>query len=232
MASPGILRRMALVRTDVSEERSVSFVRVTRIRELGTTLVPTSNRRNPAWRDCGEIPTGDGQDLQRLSSAEGQPHWCRTDSPPVLKSKWLILAHLLFLRNVSRLLVTASVFPTSSILVTLMMEALSSSETSFLTRATQRNIPEVAILHSHSRENLKSYMGYINNREISQFNAGTPQSSVLRPLSYLIYTADLQTSTESITAVSPDYTAVLATDSTQALLHRNCKPSQTQYKNS
>jgi hypothetical protein len=59
---------------------------------------------------------------------------------------------------VLRLLVTANVIPSSPILVTLMMEAIRSSETSVVTRATQRNIAGNGILHSRRRESLKSYM--------------------------------------------------------------------------
>jgi hypothetical protein len=100
-----MLRRVALVRTDVSEEPSASIITVTRISELGTTLAVTSN----------------------------QP-------------------------SVRRLLVTASVVPSSPILVALIREELSSSETSVLTRATRRIIQEDAIIHSDRRENVKSYM--------------------------------------------------------------------------
>jgi hypothetical protein len=63
-----------------------------------------------------------------------------------------------FLRSVLRLLVTAKFVSSSPILVTLMMEALRSSEVSVLTRTARHNIPEDGIIYSHRRENLKSYL--------------------------------------------------------------------------
>jgi hypothetical protein len=90
MASSGMLHRVALVRTDVSEELIASIIKVTRIGELGTTLAVTSNRRT------------------------------------LRRNTVLILIQFLFLRRVRRLQVTANV-PSSQIVVTLIMEALSSS---------------------------------------------------------------------------------------------------------
>jgi hypothetical protein len=53
---------------------------------------------------------------------------------------------MVFIRSVLRFLVTANV-SSSLILVTLMMEAIRSSESSVLTTVTQRNIPEDGVLH-------------------------------------------------------------------------------------
>jgi hypothetical protein len=59
---------------------------------------------------------------------------------------------------VRRLLGAANVVLSSPILVTLMMEALGSSETSVRRRAKRRNIAEGGILDSHRLQDLKSYI--------------------------------------------------------------------------
>jgi hypothetical protein len=76
-------RRVALVRTDVSEEISAFIIRLTRLGELETTLAITSNRRT--------------------------------------------LRRNVFILGVRRLLVTASVVPSSPVLLTLMLEGLTFS---------------------------------------------------------------------------------------------------------
>jgi hypothetical protein len=100
MVSSGMLRRVALVSTDVSEELSASFIRVTSIGELGRTLAVTS------------------------------------------------------------------IVPSSPILVTLMKETLSSSETSVLTRATLRNIPEDTILQLRKSVGKEGWLH--ENMEVTQ----------------------------------------------------------------
>jgi hypothetical protein len=72
----------------------------------------------------------------------------------------LINNKIVYSISLQRVLVASYCYivPSSPILVTLMMEALHSSETPVVTTATWRNISEDGIHHSHSRENLKSEM--------------------------------------------------------------------------
>jgi hypothetical protein len=53
-----MLRRVALVGTEDSEERSASIISVTRISELGTTLAVTSNRRTLRFTDSCHLDNG------------------------------------------------------------------------------------------------------------------------------------------------------------------------------
>jgi hypothetical protein len=64
---------------------------------------------------------------------------------------YIILHYIVFLRSILRLLVPANVVLISPILVSQIMEAITSSETSVLTRTTRHNIQEVDFLRSNKR---------------------------------------------------------------------------------
>jgi hypothetical protein len=70
----------------------------------------------------------------------------------------IFIVKRLFLCSMLLLLFTANDAHSSQILFTLMMEAIQSSETSIFTTATRSHIPDEDILHSHCRENLRSYI--------------------------------------------------------------------------
>jgi hypothetical protein len=86
MASSGMLRRGAFVRTDVLQEISASILRVKRIGELGTMLAVTSNRRTVrdyrALRSsCGGISEIQSEFAQRNKS-NSQRTDLLYDTPP------------------------------------------------------------------------------------------------------------------------------------------------------
>jgi hypothetical protein len=109
-----------------------------RFRDMTQGHLATRFRIHNVFTTIQSYPSTEAWDLA-LYSGHLQPH--ATTLPPtplcILNSEFhsSFLSHFVFLRNVCRLLVTANV-PSSPILLTLRMEALSSSETSVLARAT------------------------------------------------------------------------------------------------
>jgi hypothetical protein len=123
-----MLRRTALVGIEVTGKHIASIIRVTRVGELGTSAV-TSNRRT----------------LRRSTDISGEYIAAIIMVIEIGEIKTLAVNNILI--DFLRLLVIANAVLISQILVTLMMKAIRSSETSVLTRPSRRNIPEDDVLH-------------------------------------------------------------------------------------
>jgi predicted hotdog family 3-hydroxylacyl-ACP dehydratase len=204
MASSGMFRRVALVRTGVSEQLSAFFISVTRRntshlvflrsvrRLLVTASVPSSQILVILMKEAlsfseTSVPTHLVflRSVRRLlvtaSVVPSSQILVILMKEALSSSETSVPTHLVFLRSVRRLLVTASVVPSSLILVTVMREALSSSETLVLTRATRRNMPEDAILQDTCRIHISLFVcGIAVTGQTSVYSEGSVDNITTR----------------------------------------------------